>query len=198
MRRCAGRASDEIRSSRHQQIRQAQVEEALQREANLAECGFLTANIDRRTIELKRSVAKAASSAAAADWASVMFLTRGRAGGFARCPVIARPRPPRRPHRSRHRAQCRRSYSRAQGRGRRLLLLCAGSDHGGDLCQAVLSNRIPKEMVLPLLLKIAEALTEVHQHGYVPRGIKPAQSCSQMVAHPNSQTLSWSRSYPPS
>ncbi|XXX73571.1 protein kinase [Sorangium sp. So ce134] len=45
---------------------------------------------------------------------------------------------------------------------------------GGDLRKAVLEKRIAGEAVLPILLKIGDALAEAHAKGYVHRDVKPA------------------------
>ncbi len=44
---------------------------------------------------------------------------------------------------------------------------------GGDLRQAVMDKRVPKENIMPLLLTVADAVAEVHKRGYVHRDIKP-------------------------
>ncbi len=45
---------------------------------------------------------------------------------------------------------------------------------GEDLHRAVLGKRLPGEEVLPLILRIAEALAEAHAKGIVHRDVKPA------------------------
>ncbi|WP_437938840.1 protein kinase domain-containing protein [Sorangium sp. So ce341] len=45
---------------------------------------------------------------------------------------------------------------------------------GGDLRRAVLEGRLPKDQVLPLLLRIGEALAHAHTMGVVHRDVKPA------------------------
>ncbi len=44
---------------------------------------------------------------------------------------------------------------------------------GGDLRQAVLDQRVPKENIIPVLLTVADAVAEVHRRGYAHRDIKP-------------------------
>jgi eukaryotic-like serine/threonine-protein kinase len=45
---------------------------------------------------------------------------------------------------------------------------------GGDLRRAVLEKRVGGEAVLPIILKVGEALAKAHAEGYVHRDVKPA------------------------
>jgi serine/threonine protein kinase len=45
---------------------------------------------------------------------------------------------------------------------------------GGDLHRAVVEGRLPKESVVPLILRVGEALAEAHARGIVHRDVKPA------------------------
>jgi serine/threonine protein kinase len=55
---------------------------------------------------------------------------------------------------------------------------------GGDLRQAVIDRRLPRERVIPLLSEVAEVLDFAHERGVVHRDVKPANILLDAAGYP--------------